>query len=44
MLSGPHPDTRLEPLRSPLIPMTDEVRDVMTAGHHVKHKIRKTAL
>ena len=40
---GPHPDTRLVPLPSPLVARLQEGEQVITAGEHVLAKIAKTA-
>ena len=44
MFAGPHPDTKLAPLASPLLPSsTSEAAPLITAGQHVRAKIGLTA-
>ena len=44
MFAGPHPDTKLAPLASPLLPSsTSEATPLITAGQHVRAKIGLTA-
>ena len=40
--AGPHADTKLVPLPSPLIP-AETSQALITAGEHVQNKIAKTA-
>ena len=44
MFAGPHQDTRLAPLASPLLPALNTGTEEITAGQHVRNKIDKTAL
>ena len=45
MFAGPHPDTKLSPLLSPLLPSSTSTEDSppITAGQHVRAKIGLTA-